>query len=99
MPRELAQLRDRVVVLAQGHVDQLDVTPLGVAAVDPATQRAATVPIRVIATARAKEPLRRFAPAVGSLYLQGFPGFHHDGHAPRASEPWTLPMLAVDLGF
>ncbi|WP_226359293.1 hypothetical protein [Pseudonocardia sp. ICBG601] len=20
--------------------------------------------------------------------LQGFPGFHHDGHAPRASQPW-----------
>ena len=55
---------------------------------DPATQWAATVPIRVIATAREEEPLRRFAPAVGSLYLQGFPGFHHDGHAARASEPW-----------
>ncbi|MFP5069896.1 acyclic terpene utilization AtuA family protein [Pseudonocardia nantongensis] len=79
-----AQLRTQL----EGHVDQLDVTPLGVAAEDPATQWAATVPIRVIATARDAEPLRRFAPAVGSLYLQGFPGFHHDGHAPRAAEPW-----------
>ncbi|OLL71947.1 hypothetical protein Ae168Ps1_0320 [Pseudonocardia sp. Ae168_Ps1] len=79
-----AQLRAQL----EGHVDRLDVTPLGVAAVDPADQWAATVPIRVMATARHKEPLRRFAPAVGSLYLQGFPGFHHDGHAPRASEPW-----------
>jgi hypothetical protein len=79
-----AQLRDQL----EGHVDQLDITPLGVAAVDPASQWEATVPIRVIATARHPEPLRRFAPAVGSLYLQGFPGFHHDGHAPRATEPW-----------
>jgi hypothetical protein len=79
-----AQLRDQL----EGHVDQLDITPLGVAAVDPASQWEATVPIRVIATARHREPLLRFAPAVGSLYLQGFPGFHHDGHAPRASEPW-----------
>lgn len=80
-----AQLRAQL----EGHVDRLDVTPLGVAAENPADQWAATVPIRVIATAREKEPLRRFAPAIGSLYLQGFPGFHHDGHAPRATEPWS----------
>ncbi|MBP2368224.1 acyclic terpene utilization AtuA family protein [Pseudonocardia parietis] len=81
-------LRNQLRAQLEGHVDQLDVTPLGVAAENPATQWAATVPIRVIATAREAEPLRRFAPAVGSLYLQGFPGFHHDGHAPRAAEPW-----------
>jgi hypothetical protein len=80
-----AQLRDQL----EGHVDQLDITPLGVAAADPATQWEATVPIRVIATARDPQPLRRFGPAVGSLYLQGFPGFHHDGHAPRVGEPWA----------
>ena len=85
---KVALLRDQLRAALEGHVDSLDVTPLGVAATDPATQWAATVPIRVIATAREQEPLRRFAPAVGSLYLQGFPGFHHDGHAPRASEPW-----------
>lgn len=81
-------LRAQLRAALEGHVDSLEVTPLGVAAVDPPTQWAATVPIRVIATAREKEPLLRFAPAVGSLYLQGFPGFHHDGHAPRASQPW-----------
>ncbi|MEJ8280157.1 acyclic terpene utilization AtuA family protein [Pseudonocardia spirodelae] len=81
-------LRAQLRAALEGHVDELDVTPLGVAATDPPTQWAATVPIRVIATAREAAPLRRFAPAVGSLYLQGFPGFHHDGHAPRASEPW-----------
>lgn len=79
-----AQLRDQL----EGHVDQLDITPLGVAEENPSSQWAATVPIRIIATARHPEPLRRFAPAMGSLYLQGFPGFHHDGHAPRATEPW-----------
>ncbi|GAA1379919.1 DUF1446 domain-containing protein [Pseudonocardia kongjuensis] len=85
---KVALLRRQLADRLAGHVDQLDVTPLGVAATDPADQWAATVPIRVIATARDPEPLRRFAPAVGSLYLQGFPGFHHDGHAPRATEPW-----------
>lgn len=79
-----AQLRAQL----EGHVDQLDITPLGVAEENPSSQWAATVPIRIIATARHPEPLRRFAPAMGSLYLQGFPGFHHDGHAPRATEPW-----------
>ena len=54
----------------------------------PATQWEATVPIRVIATAREREQLRGFPAAVGSLYLQGFPGFHHDGHAQAAREPW-----------
>ncbi|MDQ4119250.1 MAG: DUF1446 domain-containing protein [Actinomycetota bacterium] len=85
---KVALLRDQLRAALDGHIEALDVTPLGVAATDPATQWEATVPIRVIATAREREPLRRFAPAVGSLYLQGFPGFHHDGHAPRASEPW-----------
>src|SRR3954447_5540216 len=79
-----AQLRAQL----EGHVDQLDITPLGVAAPDPATQWEATVSIRVLATARDPQALRRFGPAVGSLYLQGFPGFHHDGHAPRVGEPW-----------
>jgi hypothetical protein len=79
-----SQLRDQL----EGHVDQLDITPLGVAAADPATQWEATVPIRVLATARDPQPLRRFGRAVGSLYLQGFPGFHLDGHAPRVGEPW-----------
>jgi len=79
-----AQLRAEL----EGHVDQLDITPLGVAAPDPATQWEATVSIRVLATARDPQALRRFGPAVGSLYLQGFPGFHHDGHAPRVGEPW-----------
>ncbi|MET0191590.1 MAG: acyclic terpene utilization AtuA family protein [Pseudonocardia sediminis] len=85
---KVALLREQLRAQLEGHVDQLDVTPLGTAAEDPADQWEATVPIRVIATARDPEPLRRFVPAVGSLYLQGFPGFHHDGHAQRVSEPW-----------
>jgi hypothetical protein len=85
---KLELLRAQLRAQLEGHVDQLDITPLGVAEVNPSSQWAATVPIRVIATARHPEPLRHFAPAMGSLYLQGFPGFHHDGHAPRATEPW-----------
>ena len=88
VPEKVALLRDQLE-LQLGHlVDELDVTPLGTAAPDPADQWAATVPIRVIATARSAEALRTFPQAVGSLYLQSFPGFHHDGHAQQAREPW-----------
>lgn len=85
---KVALLRDQLRLQLEGYVDQLEVVPLGTAAEDPENQWEATVPIRVIATARHPEPLRRFLPAVGSLYLQGFPGFHHDGHAQRLGEPW-----------
>lgn len=70
------------------HVDQLDVTALGVPADEPATQWEATVPVRVIATASGAEPLARFARAVGSLYLQGFPGLYTDLHASQVTKPW-----------
>ncbi|TKJ22380.1 acyclic terpene utilization AtuA family protein [Blastococcus sp. CCUG 61487] len=85
---KVALLREQLGLVLDGVVDQLDVTALGTAAPDPATQWEATVPIRVIATAREREQLRAFPQAVGSLYLQGFPGFHHDGHAQAAREPW-----------
>ncbi|SDE74055.1 Protein of unknown function [Blastococcus fimeti] len=85
---KVALLREQLELALGGVVDELDVTALGTAAPDPATQWAATVPIRVIATAREREQLRAFPQAVSSLYLQGFPGFHHDGHAQAAREPW-----------
>ncbi|HEX9032775.1 MAG TPA: acyclic terpene utilization AtuA family protein [Streptosporangiaceae bacterium] len=83
-----ALLREQLGRQLDGVVDELDVTALGTAAVDPASQWAATVPIRVIATGRRPEQLQGFPAAVTSLYLQGFPGFHHDGHAPQARTPW-----------
>lgn len=85
---KVALLREQLGLVLDGAVDELDVTALGTAAPDPATQWEATVPIRVIATAREREQLRAFPAAVSSLYLQGFPGFHHDGHAQAAREPW-----------
>ncbi|MFC5946894.1 acyclic terpene utilization AtuA family protein [Pseudonocardia lutea] len=85
---KVAMLRDQLRLQLEGHVDQLDVTPLGTAAEDPHSQWEATVPIRVMATARAPEPLTLFPAAVGSLYLQGFPGFHHDGGALPVRQPW-----------
>jgi hypothetical protein len=99
---KVALLRDQLRAQLEGHVDQLDVTPLGTAAEDPPSQWAATVPIRVMATARSPEPLRRFPAAVGSLYLQGFPGFHHDGGAQPVREPWARidywpALLAAEL--
>lgn len=85
---KVALLREQLELVLGGVVDELDVTALGSAAPDPATQWEATVPIRVIATGREPEQLRSFPAAVSSLYLQGFPGFHHDGHAQAAREPW-----------
>ncbi|MCE0768336.1 DUF1446 domain-containing protein [Pseudonocardia kujensis] len=85
---KVALLRDQLRAQLEGHVDQLDVTPLGTAAEDPHSQWEATVPIRVMATARAPEALKLFPAAVGSLYLQGFPGFHHDGGAQAVRAPW-----------
>ncbi|GAA3358170.1 acyclic terpene utilization AtuA family protein [Saccharopolyspora gregorii] len=86
-------------------ITELDVTPLGTPAADPATQWAATVPVRVMATAAEREPLERFdaAARLGSLYLQGLPGFFHDGAARLTSTPrpridhWPalLPMSEV----
>lgn len=85
---KVALLRAQLRAQLEGYVDELDITALGTAAEDPATQWEATVPIRIMATARDPEPLRRFAPALGSLFLQSYPGFHHDGGAARATEPW-----------
>jgi hypothetical protein len=100
---KVALLREQLALHLDGVVDELEVTPLGTAADDPPSQWAATVPIRVIATARHAEQLRGFPQVVNSLYLQGFPGFHHDGHALQAREPWPridywpalLPVTAV----
>ncbi len=85
---KVALLRAQLRAQLEGYVDELDVTALGIAAEDPATQWEATVPVRIMATARDPEPLRRFMPALGSLFLQSYPGFHHDGGAARVTEPW-----------
>jgi hypothetical protein len=85
---KVALLRRQLRMQLDGHVDQLEITPLGTAAEDPRSQWEATVPIRVMATASAAEALHAFPAAVGSLYLQGFPGFHHDGGAQPVRSPW-----------
>ncbi|MQY31829.1 hypothetical protein NRB56_74400 [Nocardia sp. RB56] len=69
-------------------VEELDVTPLGTAAEDPASQWEATVPIRIMAASRRREDLRAFSGVVAGLYLQGYPGFHLDGSAQRLGPPW-----------
>jgi hypothetical protein len=75
-------------MLAPG-VDTLEVTRLGPVPVDPATQWEATVAVRVMATAREREPLSfaRFARGIYGLYLSSYPGFFHDGGAHRATDP------------
>ncbi len=86
---KVALLRAQLDDALGEQVDALDITPLGSAVEDPGSQWAATVPVRVMATAREKAPLRAFAPALGSLYLSSYPGFHHDGGAQRVTEPWA----------
>ena len=83
----------------------LDITRIGTAAEDPETQWDATVGLRVMATARTREPLDTYdlAGRLGSLYLQSIPGFFHDGATTlRASArpvidywPALLPQSAV----
>jgi Acyclic terpene utilisation family protein AtuA len=85
---KVALLRAQLTQALGGQVDDLEITPLGVPAADPASQWEATVPVRVIATAATPGPLRAFGPALGSLYLSSYPGFHHDGGAQRLGEPW-----------
>ncbi|WP_181781982.1 acyclic terpene utilization AtuA family protein [Pseudonocardia pini] len=85
----------KVALLAdQLHLDlpegvELTVTALGSAAPDPATQWDATVPVRVMATAADEAALAEFAARrrLGSLYLQTFPGFFHDGAGMLANSP------------
>lgn len=68
---------------------QLDVTPLGVAAPDPQNQWEATVPVRFMAVSPSRSELEEFnlARRLGSLYLQGIPGFFHDALSPFATKP------------
>jgi hypothetical protein len=87
-------------------VDELDITRIGTAATDPESQWEATVGIRVMATAREREPLERLdlSGRLLSLYLQSIPGFFHDGGSSLTAHPrpridyWPalLPMSEVD---
>jgi hypothetical protein len=83
----------------------LDITRIGTAADDPETQWDATVALRVMATARTRDPLDAYdlAARLGSLYLQSIPGYFHDGATTlRATArpvidywPALLPQSAV----
>ncbi|GAA5148258.1 DUF1446 domain-containing protein [Pseudonocardia eucalypti] len=84
---------------------ELEFTPIGTAAPDPASQWEATVGLRVMATAGDREALDAFglATRLGSLYLQSIPGFFLDGAVPpRATArpvigywPGLLPQSAL----
>lgn len=83
---------------------ELDVTRIGVPAADPGSQWDATAAVRIMATAREREPLERFglATRIGSSYLQSIPGFFHDGGGELAVRPrpridyWPA-VLAADV--
>jgi hypothetical protein len=84
---------------------ELDITRIGQAMTDPATQWDATVALRVMAVAPDVERLRQLGLArrLGSLYLQSIPGYFHDGattlrDSPKARIdywPALLPMVEV----
>lgn len=92
-----AQIHDWV---GGGAVDQLAIDCFGMPPEDHwgrladgsprpiADQWAATVVVRVMATAREPGPLRRLATGLSGLYLSSIPGFYTDTGARRAVEPW-----------
>ena len=87
-------LRTQVEAMVTG-VTELEITPLGVAAENPASQWEATIPVRIMATAPTREPLEpaTFAGRIMGLYLSSYPGFYHDTAAPPAA---TGPRPRVD---
>ncbi|RPA66324.1 DUF1446 domain-containing protein [Gordonia oryzae] len=68
---------------------QIDLTQVGEPADEPESQWAATVALRVMAVAGDAETLTRaeMGSRLGSLYLQGIPGYFHDGAAGLHSRP------------
>ncbi|HEX4361162.1 MAG TPA: acyclic terpene utilization AtuA family protein [Pseudonocardia sp.] len=104
VPAKVALLRAQISRDLPDGVE-LDITPIGSAAPDPRTQWDATVGLRVMATAREREPLEvlDLAARLGSLYLQSIPGFFMDTAVPlRATArpvigywPGLLPQSAL----
>lgn len=102
---KIALIRDQLMPGLPDGVT-LDLTPIGTPAADPESQWAATVALRVMATAPTADALTEadLARRLGSLYLQGIPGYYHDGAAGLHSSPrprvdyWPglLPLTALD---
>jgi hypothetical protein len=87
---KIDMLREQIRgMLADDGIDELTITPLGRAADDPASQWEATVPVRIMATSREREPLEQaaFANKLSSLYLCSIPGFYQDTGAQRMVHP------------
>ncbi|HEY2650313.1 MAG TPA: acyclic terpene utilization AtuA family protein [Solirubrobacteraceae bacterium] len=78
-------LRAQLATLFEhSELEDLEITPIGVPAEAPATQWEATIAVRIIATARTREPLEpgNFAARITSLYLSSYPGFYQDTGVP-----------------
>jgi hypothetical protein len=88
--QKIEMIREQVrgMLLGAG-VDELTITPMGHAADDPASQWDATIPVRIMATSREREPLEQanFANKLSSLYLCSIPGFYQDTGAQRMVQP------------
>jgi hypothetical protein len=85
---KIALIRDQLSLDLPDGVE-IDLTAIGTAADDPESQWAATVSLRVMATADDADTLGGAAlgARLGSLYLQGIPGYFHDGAAGLHSRP------------
>ncbi|MGK9273824.1 DUF1446 domain-containing protein [Williamsia muralis] len=104
---------DEKVSLLRSQIDrdmpegvEVHCTRIGTAATDPHTQWDATIAVRVMAMSADADVLASadMARRLGALYLQGIPGFFHDGAAGLHSTPkprvdyWPalLPLAAID---
>ncbi|TCP53597.1 uncharacterized protein DUF1446 [Tamaricihabitans halophyticus] len=89
VPEKIELLRTQLTSMLPDGVDELSVTGLGTAAADPAAQWEATVPVRIMAVAREREPLARLhlASKAGSLYLSSIPGFYTDVATSASTQP------------
>ncbi|GAB2842447.1 DUF1446 domain-containing protein [Actinocorallia aurea] len=100
-----ALLAAQIRAMAAPGVEEIDVTLLGTASADPRSQWEATVPVRIMATAKERAPLEyaNFASRVNALFLSSVPGFFIDTAAAPALAPqprveyWPglLPLEAV----
>ncbi|MEY8040349.1 acyclic terpene utilization AtuA family protein [Saccharopolyspora cebuensis] len=83
---KVALVRAQVAALLGERPDvEVDVTALGVPAVDPRTQWEATAQIRVMAAGPDPEPLDDLVQGLGGLFLSSIPGFYTDTAARQAS--------------
>ncbi|WP_051217998.1 acyclic terpene utilization AtuA family protein [Nocardioides insulae] len=84
---KVALLRAQIAEWLPAGIDTWEVTPLGRPRENPASQWEATVPVRIMVTARDRADLEKLdlGAQLGSLYLRSVPGFFMDTLSPLPS--------------